>query len=60
MWVKSGQEVKEIGRQNYVKRLVNRDNDARAIAGEIAAVNWSINTFMASKLGPMKLIFTTD
>jgi hypothetical protein len=35
-----------MGSRNYAKRLLNRDIDARAIAGEIQTITWSIHTFM--------------
>lgn len=35
-----------MGSQSYVKRLLNRDIDAQAIAGEIQTITWSIHTFM--------------
>jgi len=45
-WTTSAKEVQELGSQNYVKRLLNHDNDARTIAGEIVTITWSIHTFM--------------
>jgi hypothetical protein len=46
MWTKSAKEVQGMGSQSYVKRLLNRDIDAQAIAGEIQTITWSIHTFM--------------
>ena len=47
-WVKSAKEVQGIASRNYVKRFVNHDNDARAIAGQISKINWSIDSFTVS------------
>ena len=47
-WIEGAKEVQEIGSQNYMKRFVNHDNDARAIAGQIMTITWSIHTFTVS------------
>jgi hypothetical protein len=45
-WVTSATTVQDIGSQSYFKRFVKHDIHARAITGQIAAIEWSIHTFM--------------
>ena len=55
-WIEGAKEVQEIGSQNYMKRFVNHDNDARAIAGQIMTITWSIHTFTVSSTLLMEFI----
>jgi len=49
-WDKSAKEVQKIGSQNYAKRLINHDNDERAIAAQITTITWSIHTFTVESM----------
>ena len=44
-WVTSAAHVQEIGSKNRIKRLVNFEIDAQAIADEITTIDWSIHSF---------------
>lgn len=59
-WKRSAKAIQEIGSQKYMKRFINRDDDARTIAGQISSITWSIDTFTVSMpFSAMKSITAT-
>lgn len=45
-WAESAEKVRKIGSKHYVKRLVGHDDDTRAVAGQVASLTWSIQSFV--------------
>lgn len=48
-WIKSATKVQGIEKKNYFKRLTTHDVDTATLTGEVAVINWSIQSFTVSQ-----------